>query len=213
MHLNMLAGNVQKYFDSSLKRVSFSGVQLAPLQDHDIHKQNALKTLTAVTPTQQSELSWVQEVVLHNICTCHIMINCVRFSIIDLMHNMFLGTTKRILHQQWLESGLISRKQLDEIQTIVAKCKIPCSAGRIPYKIASAFKSLSAEEWKNWTLLFSLIALKNVLPEDHLQYWQKYLFACSIFCSSILILNEINTADNLMKSFLEGQNYCMDLTF
>ena len=187
-------------YDPSLKRVSFSGVQLAPPRDHDTHKQNALKTLTAVTPTQRHELElgtgsrFTQLMYLP-------YYDCVRFSIIDPMHNMFLGTTKRILHQQWLESGLISRKQLDEIQTIVAKCKIPCSAGRIPYKIASAFKSLTAEEWKNWTLLFSLIALKNVLPEDHLQCWQKYVSACSIFCSSILTLNEINTADNLMKSF------------
>ena len=43
-------------YDASLKRFSFSGVQLAPLRDHDTHKQNALKTLTAVTPTQRSEL-------------------------------------------------------------------------------------------------------------------------------------------------------------
>ena len=47
-------------YDPSLKRVNFSGVQLGPLRDHDTHKQNALKTLTAATPTQQSELE------LHN---------------------------------------------------------------------------------------------------------------------------------------------------
>ena len=84
---------------------------------------------------------------------------------------------------------------------IVSKCKIPCSAGRIPHKIASAFASLTADEWKNWTLLFSLIALNNVLSVDHLQCWQKYVSACSIFCSSILTVNEIDTADELMRSF------------
>ena len=126
---------------------------------------------------------------------------------IDPMHNLYPGTAKRILGKQWLESGLISHKSLeeiqsivDEIQSIVAKFKIPCSIGRIPHKIASAFASLTADEWKNWTLLFSLIALKNILP-DHLQCWQEFVSACSIFCSSILTINEIDTADNLKRSF------------
>ena len=53
MHLNMLPGKVFPY-DSSLKRVIFSEVQLGPPQDHDTHEQSALETLTAATPTQRS---------------------------------------------------------------------------------------------------------------------------------------------------------------
>ena len=43
-------------YDPSLKCINFSGVHLGPLWDHDTHKQNALETLTAATPTQQSSL-------------------------------------------------------------------------------------------------------------------------------------------------------------
>ena len=56
-------------YDSSLKRVNFSGVQLGPLWDHDTHKQNTLETLTAATPTQKSLLELDKEVVLHNLCS------------------------------------------------------------------------------------------------------------------------------------------------
>ena len=75
-------------YDASLKRVSFSGVQLAPLRDHDTHKQNALKTLTAITPMQRSELElgtgshFTQLMYLP-------YYDCVQFSIIDPMHNMY----------------------------------------------------------------------------------------------------------------------------
>ena len=187
-------------YNESLHRVDFSGVQLGSPRKHATHKQKALKTLTANTPTQQSELE-----LRHGSRFTQLMYlpyyDCVRFSIIDPMHNLYLGTAKRILRKQWLESGLISQKSLEEVQSIVAKFKIPCSTGRIPHKIASAFASLTADEWKNWTLLFSLIALKNILPADHLQCWQEFVSACSIFCSSILTVDEIDTADNLMRSF------------
>ena len=127
--------------------------------------------------------------------------DCIRFAIIDPMHNLFLGTPKRLLREQWMESGLIPKNSLDEIQNIVQKCNVPSNVGRIPHKIASAFASLTADEWKNWTLLFSLIALHDVLPQEHLECWQIYVMACNIYCSSVISLDEINSADELMRSF------------
>ena len=54
---------------------------------------------------------------------------------------------------------------------------------------------------ENWTLLFSPIALHNYLPTDDFNCWQLYVSACSIYCSSILTIQDINRADELMKSF------------
>ena len=50
-------------------------------------------------------------------------------------------------------------------------------------------------------MLFSLIALHNILPVDHLECWQAYVMACNIYCSSIITLNEIDSADELMRLF------------
>jgi len=60
----------------------------------------------------------------------------IRFSIIDIMHNMFLGTPKRIIYH-WIENGLISKRSLEDVQDTVKRCMVFSSVGRIPCKIAS----------------------------------------------------------------------------
>jgi len=117
------------------------------------------------------------------------------------MHNILLGTPKRIFAKQWVKSGLPDKKSLEDIQDVVHNCTVPCGIGRIPYKISSNFKGLTADELKNWTLLFSPIALCSHLPQDHLNCWQLFVSACNIYCSSILTLDDIDRANEMINSF------------
>ena len=191
-----------KYFPYSetLKRVDFAGSDTGCLRTHDDHKTNAIKTLKAVTQTERN--------LLESQCGSRFTelmhlpyYNCIRFSIIDPMHNMFLGTTKRLLQNQWIGDNILCRKDLSGIQKTVDKCILPGNFGRIPRKIESEFASLTADEWKNWTNLFSLIALHGILPADHLECWQLFVQACTIYCSPYISLEDINTAHALMTRF------------
>ena len=127
--------------------------------------------------------------------------DCIRFAITDPMHNILLGTPKRIFHKQWVASGLIDSNSLEDIQKTVQNCTVPSGIGRTPRKITSNFSNLTADEWKNWTLLFSPIALQNILPQEHLECWQLYISACTIYYSSIITNDDIKRASDLMKSF------------
>ena len=51
------------------------------------------------------------------------------------MHNLFLGTSKRILEKVWLENGLLSRTDLENIQARVDQFVITRGVGRIPAKL------------------------------------------------------------------------------
>lgn len=187
-------------YNLMLKRVDFSGVQIGTLREHVSHKQNAVEVVNATTPTQRNEIELRNGSRFTELM--HLpYYDCIRFSVIDPMHNMFLGTSKRMFHQ-WVDSGLITKRSLQHIQNIVQKFNVPIGIGRIPHKIASNFANLTADEWKNWTLLFSQIALHGILPEDHLKCWQLYISACRIYCSSVLTLSDIDAADELMKSYL-----------
>ena len=75
----------------------------------------------------------------------------VWFAIIDPMHNLFLGTAKRIL-DTWIKSGILSKSDLELIQEKVNTCVTISEDGLIPYKISSNFARLTANEWKDWTL-------------------------------------------------------------
>ena len=192
----------EKFFpyNNVLNRVDFSGEDIGILRTHEQHKKNALCALSAVTPSQCNEIETQTGSRFTELMNLPYY-DCNRYAIIDPMHNLLLGTPKRLFTKQWVSSGLLNKTALEVIQDIVNKCIVPSGIGRIPHKISSNFTKLTADEWKNWTLLFSPIALHNYLPIDDFKCWQLYVSACSIYCSSILTIQDINRADELMKSF------------
>ena len=54
--------------------------------------------------------------------------------------------------------------QFNDVQLICDRFTVSADVGRIPHKISSGFASFTADQWKNWILIYSLVALKNVLP-------------------------------------------------
>ena len=46
----------------------------------------------------------------------------------------------------------------------------PHSVGRLPLKIGTGFSGFTADQWRNWTVGFSAIVLRGVLPAEHLRY-------------------------------------------
>ena len=86
-----------------------------------------------------------------------------------------------------------------EIRTSISTKKT--SIGRIPRKIGTNYGSYTAEEWKNWTLTFSIYALQGVLPDNHLGIWERFVNACRILCQPVISKEEIMKADALFVNF------------
>ena len=122
---------------------------------------------------------------------------CVKLEVdstIDPMHNLVLGTSKRLLEKEWLENDLLSQTDLEAIQPRDNNLVVPRGVGRIPHKISSKFNSLTADEWKNWALIFSIICLHDVLPAADLECWYIFVSACRIYYSSVITTNDIDLA-------------------
>ena len=92
--------------------------------------------------------------------------DAVQMYIIDPMHNLLLGMAKHMIGV-WKSCNLLSDSYLSIIQDRIDSFIVPHHVGRIPYKIASGFAGFTAEQWKNWILLYSLPALKGILPFNH----------------------------------------------
>ena len=73
----------------------------------------------------------------------------IRFSVVDPMHNIFLGSAKLMI-SLWKEHSIITPSHFDAVQTIVDRFITPSDVGRIPYKISSGFSSFTADQWKNF---------------------------------------------------------------
>ena len=57
--------------------------------------------------------------------------DCIRFVIIDPMHNLLLGTAKHMF-QTWTGKGILKPKDLIEIQDYIDHTVVPPDVGRIP---------------------------------------------------------------------------------
>ena len=126
----------------------------------------------------------------------------ISFVVIDPMHNLMLGTTKKML-KIWKEANLLGEKEFKLLQKRINKLKVPSSIGRIPSKIASSFKGFTADQFKNWAFVFSTFALKDILPDGHLQCWKLFVKACRILCSTVIPRSQVKVADELLVKFCQ----------
>ena len=128
------------------------------------------------------------------------------------MHNLYLRTAKRMI-ELWLELNIISEKQLKDIQARVDSVQTASDVSRLPHKIASCFGGFTADQWKNWTNLFSIFALHGILPKEHLECWRYFVLALRLLTSRILYVEQIKQADQLLRGFcttfdtLYGEQY------
>ena len=67
-------------------------------------------------------------------------------------------------------------------------------------KIGSSFYGFTADKWKVWTTIYSPIALKGILPDNHLRIWLLFVHDCSILCTRIINKNDTQSA-SLFKQF------------
>jgi len=123
-----------------------------------------------------------------------------RFAIIDPMHNLFLGTAKHVM-TIWKENNILSKDQFAIMQQRIRKINVPIDVGRIPHKIESAMSGLTADQWKNWTCVYSLFVLHDLLPKEHLECWWLFIQACILICQPAIMQGSIKKIDKYFLSF------------
>ena len=129
------------------------------------------------------------------------------------MHNLFLGTAKHTF-TIWIETGLLTKDKLSLINDTISHFVVPNNIGRVPSNIASNYLSFKAAHWSTWTTIYSPVALKNILPDEHYKCWLLFVRAVSIISQRIITESDIQTADSLLVMFckkvtdLYGTHYC-----
>ena len=124
----------------------------------------------------------------------------VRFTAIDIMHNLFLGTGKHCF-EVWVEKGLLSKQHLKQLETNVKIFSVPAGLGRLPHSFSSCYGSFTASQWKNWITIFSPVLLRVILPTEDLRCWLLIVRCCCILSSYCLTQSDITSADLFLKQF------------
>ena len=121
-------------------------------------------------------------------------------AIVDPMHNLFLGTAKHVI-RVWKEKNLINENDFKGMQEKIDDIQCPADIGRLPRKIYTGFSGFTADQFKNWAIIFSMYVLKDYLPKEQLLCWQKFVQACRIICCQVITNQNIILADQLLLSF------------
>ena len=121
------------------------------------------------------------------------------FAVVDPMHNVLLGSAKHIM-MLWKGNGMIGDDHFASIQDTVDQFVTPADIGRIPHKISSGFSSFTADQWKNWTLIYSQVVLKEILPDEHYRCWHTFVLACHFMCSRAISQAAVSQMDVYLMS-------------
>ncbi|OAD67614.1 hypothetical protein PHYBLDRAFT_173946 [Phycomyces blakesleeanus NRRL 1555(-)] len=134
----------------------------------------------------------------------------VRCTIIDPMHNLFLGTAKRML-ERWVVDGLIDDKKLVAMQKAVEKVVLPPNYTSLGTKIAKGFPYMKADEWKSWCLVYSPVVLRDLLLLPEFKNWIEFVNACRYFTKPSVSEEDIEKGHKCLEEFCKGCETLYDL--
>ena len=120
--------------------------------------------------------------------------NPVQFTIIDPMHNLYLGSGKHAF-EVWFERDLIKKKHFTNLEEKMKLFTTPYNAGRLPTSIGSGYGGFTANQWSNWITIFSPVLLKEILPAKDLRCWLLFVRACSLLKPRFIRKCDAESAD------------------
>lgn len=122
--------------------------------------------------------------------------------VIDPMHNLFLGTAKQMI-RLWTNNDILSSQDFRCIQNTVDDMEIPTDIGRIPRKIETRFSGFTADQYKNWTLYYSIPSLHGIIDDTYLECWRHFVLACLRLCQKSISVADLTIADALLLQFCQ----------
>ena len=170
-----------------------------PVRDINTHREKSYAYISCNTKTQQKEIEREYGIRYTPLIELQYF-NPIRHTVVDPMHNLFLGTAKHCL-ELWISRNILSKSEIKEIENRMSCLIAPHSVGRLPIKIASGFSGFTADQWKNWTVSYSSIVLRDILPSIHLQYWLLFVKACSLLCKRCLKRSAVEVSDQCLRLF------------
>ena len=174
------------------------------------HCDDVKKVLKETTKTkiQKAESKYgVRYSVLLELC----YFDPIRYTVIDVMHNMFLGSAKHAF-KVWVDFNLLTNRKMEEIEKKIKSFIIPADCGRLPSNISSSYGSFTASQWRNWITIYSPVVLKGILPNEHLRCWLLFVKATQLLCHRIVRVYDVVMLSRLIcifYSFAGNLNGCI----
>ena len=124
-------------------QTDYSGFELCPLRDIVEHRRQVDDVLGKTTQEERNRAESQYGVRYSELLRLPYF-DCIRFTVIDPMHNLFLGTAKHVM-ETWIDASVLTPADLQKAQDKVDSVHVPTNIGRIPGKIAKSSLGFTAE--------------------------------------------------------------------
>ncbi|OAD70534.1 hypothetical protein PHYBLDRAFT_171283 [Phycomyces blakesleeanus NRRL 1555(-)] len=124
----------------------------------------------------------------------------LRGTIIDPMHNLFLGTPKRMM-DRWVDKKTIGAEEFAAMEKIAETMVLPRDYTKLTSKIGKGFPYMKADDWKSWVLVYSPVLLHGVLPFEMYNNWMNFVRACRYLIKPSITFDEVNSAHDYLEMF------------
>lgn len=125
----------------------------------------------------------------------------VKMLLVDPMHNLFMGTAKHVTFDILIGRKILDKEALKKIKSRLQNAVVPTGLGRLPASVNTG-TFLTAEQWKNWTVYFSIYCLHGLIPSVQFECWRHYVLACRRLCKVSVTNDDLTIAGALLIRFL-----------
>ena len=125
----------------------------------------------------------------------------VRDTVIDPMHNLFLGTASKMV-EIWTANDLLTTADRTTMQKLADGIVVPPDFPVLSRKIQAKFAFMTADDWKAWCLIYSPFVLRGVLPTAQYHHWLLFVSACRLLARTVITYIEIDEAHTLLEKFV-----------
>ena len=123
----------------------------------------------------------------------------IKFCAIDPMHNLFLGTAKTfmrlLLKDKGTRKALLNDDKMAIIDQRLAEFKQGLTDECVVENIKSNMGTLTAAEWRHWTLVSPAYCLHGLIPPQYLAVWEHFVKGCRLLspaCIHEKVLDEVD---------------------
>ncbi|OAD71778.1 hypothetical protein PHYBLDRAFT_114208, partial [Phycomyces blakesleeanus NRRL 1555(-)] len=169
------------------------------LRDGVENRLHAEKWESASTPSERHRLE-VKNGVRWSQLHCLEYLDLVRGMIINPMHNLFLGTPKRLM-DCWIKDKDIQDGDFAAIQKTAETMIVPGGYTSLNSKIGKQFLYMKADESKSWMLVYLSVLLKDALAKNRFENWINFVDACCLLIKPTITFDEVNTAYQFLQTF------------
>lgn len=135
-------------------------------------------------------------------------IDAVKFTVFDPMHNVWIGTCKRVVTHVFLKRGLLTKEHLDQMSNLCRNIILPIGydSSSLARKInlGTGFSFMKADEWRVFTIALSPLLLKGRLDTQYYENWMIFVKCMQKMSLPGISFEDVDICHEMIKEFAAG---------